>query len=323
MPAAVPPTFSAQPPLTGTVLLVRPVAFGFNPETAMTNAFQKRPNADLGAEPNAKSKSEIAAQALAEFDAFAAQLRGAGLRVIVFQDPGSPSTPDSIFPNNWVSFHGGGRAVLYPMHAPNRRAERRLAVFELLTAEGFSYPSILDLSAAETRGEFLEGTGSLVLDRVRRVAFAAVSPRTHLAVAQAWAAALGYELFLFTALDAANTPIYHTNVLLSVGETVAVACFDALPDPAERAALRARLAEGGRLVLPISLEQLAAFAGNMLQVQPAGRGALLILSAQAWASLTTSQQSALHGRTGLLVAPLDMIERAGGGSARCMLAEVF
>ena len=309
------PTPLLEPALTGTVLLVRPAAFGFNPETAATNAFQAVAATD--------ELATIAARAGAEFDAFAHQLRGAGLRVIVFQDPGTPPTPDALFPNNWVSFHPGGRAVLYPMLALNRRAERRPAVLDLLADHGLPYPTVLDLSASEARGEFLEGTGSLVLDRARRVAYAAISPRTHPAAVRAWAVRMGYEPFIFTATDGAGTPIYHTNVLLSVGQTVAVACFEALPDAGERAALHEHLAAEGRLVLPISFAQLQEFSGNMLQVQPAGRGPLLVLSARAWAALDAGQQAALRARTEVLTAPLDTIERYGGGSARCMVAEVF
>ncbi|MBC7447191.1 MAG: amidinotransferase [Hymenobacteraceae bacterium] len=306
---------AAEPQLTGTVLLVRPAVFGFNSETAATNVFQTPAAATV--------QQEVAELARTEFDAFAAQLRAAGLHVLVFQDPGTPVTPDSLFPNNWVSFHPGGQAVLYPMHAPNRRDECRAAVFELLAGQGFTFPTVIDLRAAEARAEFLEGTGSLVLDRVRRVAYAAISPRTHPNAVRAWAAQLGYTPFLFTALDAAGTAIYHTNVLLSVGETVAVACFEALPDPTERADLREQLATGGRLVVAITGAQLSAFAGNMLQVQPVGRGPLLVMSARAWAALTADQQIAIQARTDLLTASLDIIERVGGGSARCMIAEVF
>lgn len=312
-----PPT--PEPHLTGTILLVRPAAFGFNSETASTNAFQAAPGADAS-----HTAAEIAVRAQAEFDTFAEQLRAAGLRVIVFQDPGIPSTPDSLFPNNWVSFHPGGQAVLYPMYAPNRRAERRTAVFDLLNAHGLPYPKVLDLSAAgETSGAFLEGTGSLVLDRARRIAYAAVSPRTHPATARIWADQLGYELFLFTAVDAAGAPIYHTNVLLSVGETVAIACFDALPDASERAQLAERLAVGGPFVLGINHAQLQAFAGNMLQVRPISRAPLLVMSTRAWASLAPVQQAALQTGTEILTVLLETIERYGGGSARCMVAEVF
>jgi hypothetical protein len=302
--------------LTDTVLLVRPAAFGFNPDTARTNAFQT--------DDGRLTPAEIQAHAVAEFEAFVAQLRASGLRVIVFPDPGpTPPTPDSIFPNNWVSFHAGGQAVLYPLHAPSRRAERRPAVLAQLAAAGHPYPQVLDLSGWEAHAQYLEGTGSLVLDRVRRVAYAALSPRTDATAVAMWAEQLGYEAVVFEAQDATGTPIYHTNVLMSVGATVAVACFEALPDPAARALLYAHLATGGRLVVPITHSQMNAFAGNMLQVQPAGRPPLLIMSGQAWRALAAAQQVALQARTEVLVAPLDTIERYGGGSARCMLAEVF
>ncbi len=301
--------------LTNAVLLVRPAAFGFNPETAGTNAFQ----CAIGAE----SRVAIATRAQEEFDVFVAQLRAAGLRVIVFQDPGAPATPDSLFPNNWVSFHPDGCAVLYPMHATNRRTERRTAVFEQLATHGHPYPTVVDLSGGEADEEFLEGTGSLVLDRARQVAYAALSPRTHHRAVLAWAARFGYEPVVFTATDALGTPIYHTNVLLSIGETVAVACFDAIANPIERAILRERLALDGRFVLAISHDQLRAFAGNMLQLRPAGKAPLLVLSAQAWTSIRTEQQIALRAHTQILTASLDTIERYGGGSARCMIAELF
>lgn len=304
-----------EPQLTDTVLMVRPAAFGFNPETAVTNAFQAE---------TALTAAEVQAQALAEFDGFVAQLRAAGVRVVVFQDPGFPPTPDSLFPNNWVSFHPDGTAVLYPMHAPNRRAERRPALLAQVQREvGLPLAGILDLSAAEADDRFLEGTGSLVLDRAHRVAYACRSPRTDAGLAAAWAEKLGYELLLFDATDATGQPIYHTNVLMSVGENVAVVCFEAIPNPAEAAAVRQRLETTGRAVLAISRAQLAAFAGNMLQVSTAVGTPLLVLSAQAWQALDTDQRALLEAQTRVLTALLDTIERHGGGSARCMLAEVF
>jgi hypothetical protein len=219
--------------LTNTLLLVRPAAFGFNPDTAVTNAFQH--------DDDSLPAFAIQALAAAEFDAFAKALRAAGIKIIVFQDPGKPATPDSIFPNNWVSFHENGRAVLYPMQPANRRAERRPAVFEALAAAGHAFPDQLDLSDWETENRFLEGTGSLVLDRAARRAYAAESPRTHPQAVADWAARMGYVPFTFRAVDAGGVPIYHTNVLLSVGETVALVCLDALPDQTERAALEAHL----------------------------------------------------------------------------------
>ena len=302
--------------LTSTLLLIRPAAFGFNPDAAATNVFQ--------ADDGHHAAAEVAARAAAEFDAFTAQLRAAGVEVVVFQDPGTPVTPDSLFPNNWVSFHPGGHAVLYPMQPANRRPERRPAVFDALAAAGHPFPHRLDLSAWEATDWFLEGTGSLVLDRRTRRAYAALGPRTHPAAVAAWATQLGYTAFAFHAVDAHGVPIYHTNVLLSVGETVALACLDALPDPAERAALEHHLRADApdRLLVPLSFGQLGAFAGNALQVRTTDAAPLLVLSAQAWAALTGPQQAAIKARTGVLAAPLPTIEQYGGGSARCMLAEV-
>lgn len=299
----------------GTVLLVRPVAFHGNPETAASNAFQRPPAA---ADPAAEQ-----AAASLEFDGLVAALTGAGVEAIVVPDTAQPPTPDSIFPNNWVSFHADGTAVLYPMMAPSRRAERRHDILERLSREyGFRIDRVLDFSAHEREGRFLEGTGSMVLDRAHRVAYACLSPRTDLEVLAEVAQQLDYEPLAFTAVDRAGVPVYHTNVLMCVGRDFAVLCEEAIPDAGQRAAVRHRLEQCGHEVVPIRHAQMASFAGNLLELAGAGGERLLALSARALDALDDAQRATLEARCRLLAAPVAMIEEGGGGSVRCMLAEV-
>lgn len=297
------------------VLLVRPVAFHGNPQTAESNAFQRPPAA---ADPAAEQ-----AAASLEFDGLVEALRAAGVAVVVVDDTARPATPDSIFPNNWVSFHADGSAVLYPMMAPNRRAERRRDVLELLSREhGFRVDRVVDLSAHEADGRFLEGTGSMVLDRVHRVAYACLSPRTDLEVLAEAAQLLGYEPLAFAAVDAAGMPIYHTNVMMCVGLDFAVLCEQAISDAGQRTAVRRRLEDTGHEVIPIDAGQMAAFAGNMLELAGAGGERLLAMSARALDALDDRQRRTLEARCRLVTAPIAAIEDGGGGSVRCMLAEI-
>lgn len=294
--------------------MVRPVRFGYNDQTASSNAFQQAPGAE--------APETVQAQALREFDLFVKLLRDAGVQVTVFDDHPEPHTPDSIFPNNWISFHPEGTAVLYPMHAPNRRAERRSDVVDSLS-RGVGGFRLLDLTAGEAGGHFLEGTGSLVLDRVHRIAYACRSPRTDPELLEAWGRELGYEPFVFDALDAAGGAIYHTNVMMAVGDTFAVVCLESVQPPEAREALARRLRDTGHEILEISLAQMEAFAGNMLQVHNADGERFTVLSARAHAALGEAQRALLARHSGLIVVPLDVIETYGGGSVRCMLAEVF
>ncbi len=297
------------------VLLVRPVAFHSNPQTAESNAFQREPGL---ADPAAEQ-----AAAAFEFDGLVAALGQAGVEAVVVADTADPATPDAIFPNNWVSFHADGTAVLYPMMAPNRRGERRRDILEHLSRErGFRIERVLDLSGHEADGRFLEGTGSMVLDRVSRVAYACLSPRTDLEVFAEAAQLLDYEPLAFAAEDAAGKSIYHTNVLLCIGSDFAVLCEDALRDPGQRAAVRRRLQDTGHELIAISLAQLSGFAGNMLELAGRDGERLLALSARALEVLEPAQREALEAHCRLVSVPISAIEQGGGGSVRCMLAEV-
>jgi hypothetical protein len=300
---------------TDAVLLVRPVAFHGNPQTAASNAFQRDPAA---ADPEAEQ-----AAAAIEFGGLAGALREAGVEVVVVDDRASPPTPDAIFPNNWVSFHADGTAVLYPMMAPNRRGERRHDILELLSRErGFRVERIVDLSSHEDGGHFLEGTGSMVLDRVHRVAYACLSPRTDLEVFAEAAQLLDYEPIAFAATDGDGVPVYHTNVLMCVGSDFAVLCEEAIADAGQRSAVRRRLEQTGHELVAISRAQMASFAGNMLELASRDGERLLALSARALEALEPAQRAALEARCRLLVAPIAAIEEGGGGSVRCMLAEI-
>jgi hypothetical protein len=308
-------TMQPEKQAAGTVFMVRPVAFHGNPETVASNAFQRPPEV---ADPAAEQ-----AAAAVEFEGLVDALRAAGVEVVVVDDSASPPTPDSIFPNNWVSFHADGTVVLYPMMAPCRRRERRRDVLEHLSQElGFRIDRVVDLSGHEAEGRFLEGTGSMVLDRVNRVAYACLSARTDVEVLAEAARVLDYEPIAFVAVDANGMPVYHTNVLMCLGTDFAVLCEEAISDAAQRAAVHRRLEETGHAVIPIRLEQMCGFAGNMLELAGPGGERLLALSARALETLDEAQRAALEARCRLVVAPIAAIEEGGGGSVRCMLAEV-
>lgn len=290
--------------------MVRPARFAANPQTMSSNAFQRAAGAD------------VARAARAEFDALLEALRGARIDVQAFDDTDEPAKPDAVFPNNWFSTHGDGTVVLYPMCAHNRRAERRLDLLDALRRAGFEFNRLVDLSAHEIDDRFLEGTGSLVLDRASRVAYACLSPRTDAGLLAQWGAELGYRTFAFHAEDREGRPIYHTNVMLAIGTGWALVCLAAVPDPAERASLAERLTSGGREVVEIDLAQLEAFAGNLLELESPD-GPVIALSATAHAALRADQRATLAAHARLLVVAVPTIEAAGGGSVRCMLAEIF
>ncbi len=298
------------------ILMVRPKAFGYNAETAGSNRFQQP----------GESRA-IAAQAATEFDAFAAALRGEGVTVCAVEDT-DPAKPDALFPNNWVSFHGDGTVVLYPMQAPNRRIERRADIVQTVVREtGFQVRRTLDLTLHERAGRFLEGTGSLVLDHRQRVAYACRSPRTDEHVAREWSRELGFELELFRATDEGGAPIYHTNVLMSVGTRFAVVALDAI-DVADRGRVAARLATSGRDVIAIDHAEMRGFCGNILEIgtwdEYLGDFHLLVMSRTAQRALQRDKYAQLSGLVdAVLGVPVEVIERHGGGSVRCMLAEIF
>jgi len=243
--------------------------------------------------------------------------------VIVVDDTHEPHTPDSIFPNNWVSFHGDGRVVLYPMEAENRRTERRMDIIERLDEDPrYVVSEVIDLSHHEADGHFLEGTGSMVLDRINHVAYACLSSRTQLDPLGDFAQRLEYEVVAFDAVDRSGVPIYHTNVLMNIGETLAVICDEAIPRDDQREAVLQRLRASGRNIVSLSYDQLDAFAGNMLELRKEDGGRLIAMSQQSYDSLSRDQLAALQDNGEVLAVPIDTIEASAGGSVRCMLAEV-
>lgn len=300
--------------LASTVLMIRPVRFESNPLTAASNRFQGKIDSDPAAQQ---------AAALHEFDGLVNTLRSAGIEVIVIDDTPEPHTPDAIFPNNWISMHADGRVVLYPMEAENRRTERRMDIVHRIgNEEGRLIAELVDLSAHEDSGHYLEGTGSMVLDRANRVAYACVSTRTHLDPLGDFAQRMGYDVVAFDAVDSGGVAIYHTNVLMSVGERVAVICAEAIPRDEQREAVLTRLRDTGHEVLLLSYAQLDAFAGNMLEMKNKQGERVFAMSQQAYDSLNEEQRALLAANGRVISAPIDNIESSAGGSVRCMLAEV-
>lgn len=294
--------------------MIRPNRFGFNQQTADSNVFQDVENAT-------KDRDAIQKIALREFDEMVHQLTAAGVDVIVYNDLPEPHTPDSIFPNNWVSFHYSGTVVLYPMQAPNRRAERRLDIIDDL-AKKYHVAKILDLTHFERDGKYLEGTGSMVLDRMKRIAYACLSPRTDVQVLNEFSNRTGYRVVTFSAVDTAGIPVYHTNVVMCIGDSFAIVCLAAITDPDERLMVRQSLENTGKHVIDITLDQMAHFAGNMLLVTSRKGQKLLVMSTQAFDSLTVRQKNELDDFAMLFHFDLSTIESVGGGSARCMIAEL-
>lgn len=294
------------------VLMVRPAGFGFNEQTAASNEFQRPP---AGA-------ADAGRDALLEFDALAARLSAAGVQVLVGEDTPEPVKPDAVFPNNWLSFHADGTLVLYPMLAPNRRLERREALIQFVRAAGgFRITRSIDLTWHEAQGRFLEGTGSLVLDRPARIAYAVRSPRTDPAVLVEFAQLLDYQVVSFDALGPDGMPVYHTNVVMAVGSAFAVLCVESIPDAAQRTAVLASLRGAGREVIEITAAQMLDFAGNLLELAPPA-GPVIAVSARAWEALLPAQRAQLERFGQVLPARIPTIERLGGGSVRCMLAEI-
>jgi hypothetical protein len=300
--------------LASSVLMIRPTRFQSNPQTADSNAFQTEPDA---------SPAEQQRAALPEFEGLVSALRGAGVDVVVFDDTPEPHTPDSVFPNNWVSFHADGTVVIYPMEAENRRGERRLDIIDRLGTElGFQVREVVDLSHHEANGHFLEGTGSMVLDRVNRIAYACLSSRTHLDVLGDFAQRMDYDVVAFEAVDRDGVPIYHTNVLMNVGERLAVICDGAISRDEQRKAVLERLEATGHEIISLSFDQLLAFAGNMLELRAADGVPVIAMSRRAWNSLSEEQRAVCEANGRIVTAAIDDIEDSAGGSVRCMLAEI-
>ncbi|MGV3538188.1 MAG: citrulline utilization hydrolase CtlX [Rufibacter sp.] len=303
-------------PLATQVLLVRPARFGSNPQTAATNAFQQ--------EVPAGAEEKVQQQALDEFNQFLLKLWAARIDAVVLDDVEDPATPDAVFPNNWISFHEGGKVVLYPMLSPTRRLERHPELLRQLQEEhGLPFNEVIDLTPFEAEGKFLEGTGSLVLDRQHRLAYACLSERTHLEPLQAFCEALNYRTVVFHAVDTAGLPIYHTNVMLCVGIDFALVSLEAIPDESEQGDLLEALVDTGKEIIDLSLAQVKKMAGNMLHVRNKEGEPVLVMSEKAYKALRKDQFEELNSRTKMIRADLRTIEAHGGGSARCMLAEIF
>lgn len=295
---------------TNHILMIRPVDFKFNTQTAGNNKFQE-----------ASTQDNVQQQALAEFDGFVVMLSANGVDVTVIDDTLQPETPDSIFPNNWVSFHEDGSVYLYPMFSENRRLERRKDIIDQI-GQKFQLNHVSDLSFYEQQVLFLEGTGSMVLDRQHQIAYACLSVRTDEAVLNNFCMLTGYTPIAFQAVDASRFPIYHTNVMMCIGDKFAVVCFDSIPNPEEKEKVKQSLLATGKELIDISFDQMNHFAGNMLQVQSKDGQSLLVMSEQAYLSLQPEQLATLTQYAKIIYAPLYTIEKNGGGSARCMLAEV-
>jgi hypothetical protein len=298
---------------TKNILMIRPSRFIFNSQTAASNSFQKKTNEDEGA---------LTKKAKEEFDTFASMLKSKGVNVLIYDDTEFPEKPDAVFPNNWVSFHPDGTVILYPMHARNRRAERRKDILDSLD-KAFYIHRIVDLSGHEQENRFLEGTGSIVFDHKNKIAYACISPRTDKDLFTHVCGILNYRPVIFYAHDKTHKEIYHTNVMLSIGTDFAVICSESISDKKERQLVLSTLMESGHQLVDISFEQMNQFAGNMLSVRASGNKDILVLSQTSYDILTTVQKNNLEKYVELVPVFISAIETTGGGSARCMMAEVF
>ena len=304
--------------ITNTILMIQPVSFRMNEQTAVNNYYQKV--------LDNLSPETVQLKALHEFDTFVKKLRSVGINVIVVEDTTETDTPDSIFPNNWISFHENGDVVLYPMYAENRRLERREDILDKLEEEGFLIENVIDYIAAENDNIFLEGTGSLLLDRIHKKAYCALSPRADEDLLIEFCEDFEYTPVPFIAyqtIDNNRLPIYHTNVMMCLGENFSVICLDAIDDGKERKNVVKNLKEDGKEVITITENQVNNFAGNMLQLKNNRGEKFIIMSDSAYDCLTENQRKKLEVHGTLLHSSLDTIEACGGGSARCMMAEVF
>jgi len=295
---------------TSHILMIRPVNFGYNAETAVNNGFQV-----AGMDTEAQKK------ALREFDDFVSVLRSNGVDVTVVQDTPEPHTPDSIFPNNWISFHNDGTVIFYPMYAANRRLERKQHVIDTVRSL-FEIKSQIDLSSYESKNIFLEGTGSMVLDRDNKIAYACLSPRTDKKVLEDFCKQTGFKPVSFRAVDSKGREIYHTNVMMCVADRYVVICLESIDDKTERENVTTAITGSGKEIIEINFDQMNHFAGNMLQVENVSGQKLLVMSSQAFRSLTKQQVDKLSSYNNIIHSPLVTIETNGGGSARCMMAEV-
>ena len=295
---------------TSHILMIQPVNFSFNAETAVNNAFQVENKAD-----------NVQQKALEEFENFVSLLQQHNIEVTVVKDTAFPNTPDSIFPNNWISFHKHS-ICLYPMYAVNRRLERKPDLIQMLR-DKYGIEKIFDLTHYENENKFLEGTGSMVLDRENRIAYACLSPRTNIEVLDVFCRQMKYLPVVFNATDESNTAIYHTNVMMCVADRYVVVCLESIKKTEQRKSLKSAISMTGKDIIAISFNQMNHFAGNMLQMKNTKGQQLLVMSSQAYHSLTKAQVKKLEQFNPIIHAPLTTIETNGGGSARCMMAEVF
>ena len=303
---------------TNTILMIRPIHFRMNEQTAVNNYYQKV--------LENISPETVNANAQHEFDVFVDKLHNIGVNVIVVSDTNENDTPDSIFPNNWISFHQNGTVGLYPMFAKNRRLERREDVLQQLEEQGFVIKNIVDYTSAEVEDVFLEGTGSLLLDRVHRKAYCVLSPRADESLFIEFCEDFEYTPIVFSANQTVNgerLAIYHTNVMMCLGETFAVICLDSIDDKKERKNVLKHLKEDNKEIIDITEDQVNSFAGNMLQVKGKDNASYIVMSNAAYNSLSQVQMQTLEKHGTILYSSLDTIEACGGGSARCMMAEVF
>ncbi|SIS84457.1 hypothetical protein SAMN05421766_104330 [Zobellia uliginosa] len=303
--------------ITNTILMIRPVSFRMNEQTAVNNYFQE----DIDVQ-----NTTINEKAQREFDAFVEVLRSKGVNVVVVEDTKDPDTPDSIFPNNWISFHANGTIGLYPMFAENRRNERREDILDILEEKGFSIENVVDYTSAEAEGFFLEATGSMALDRVNGKAYCALSERADEELFIEFCEDFEYSPVIFTAnqsVDGKRMPIYHTNVMMCLAEDFSVICLDTIDDKKERKNVVDHLKQDGKEIITITEQQMHSFAGNMLQVLGADNKRYLVMSSAAYNSLGQNQIDAIEKHCDIIHSSLKTIETCGGGSARCMMAEVF
>ncbi|MRI63610.1 amidinotransferase [Ornithobacterium rhinotracheale] len=303
--------------ITNSILMIEPIAFYYNAETAENNYFQQKPS---------RSSEKIQTLALSEFNAMVEKLRSHGINVFTIQDTKEPHTPDSIFPNNWISMHENAQIALFPMFAENRRPERRDEILDFLEEKGFAIDAVTDFSAAEQEDIFLEGTGSMILDRENRYAYAALSPRTDEGLFIEFCEDFEFTPISFTAnqtVDGERMPIYHTNVMMCLADKYAIICLDSIDDKKEKKNVVETLKETGKEIIKISDEQMHQFAGNMLQVLGKDDQPYLVMSETAYQSLKPEQIQAIEKYNPIISVAIPTIEKLGGGSARCMMAEIY
>lgn len=301
--------------ITDKVLMIRPKQFGYNAETAVNNSFQTK--------PEDRNPAQIQSLALAEFDTMVEKLRVHGIEVIVHEDTMDPVKPDAIFPNNWVTFHDQKTIITYPMYAENRRIERREDIINNIS-ETIGYSRRYNFEFYEQDGGvFLEGTGSMILDRENKIVYACISPRTNIKVLDKFCVLMGYRKQIFHAFDDQNELIYHTNVMMALGKSFVVICMDSIQDEEEKGSLRNVFNETGKEIIEISIDQMNQFAGNMLQVASSDLTDYLVMSAAAYSSLEAKQIEKINSHTQIISLAIPNIEKYGGGSVRCMIAELF